>query len=31
MYLLFAGNDTVPISLWRGGSMRSSDRAIYRM
>jgi len=34
MYLLLAGNDTVPISLWRGGSMRSTDECrlvfVYR-
>jgi len=26
MYLLLAGNDTVPISVWRGGGMRSTER-----
>ena len=25
MCLLHAGNDTVPISMWRGGAVRSTD------
>jgi len=25
MHLLLAGNDTVPILMWRGGGMRSSE------
>jgi len=25
MYLLLAGNDTLPISVWRGGGMRSAE------
>jgi len=30
-HLLLAGNDTVPISLWRGGGMRRSGSCCFGM